>query len=42
MILEQAPNYKILKAHFEQLTKDSKHTICDYQSQHEDITKIIW
>lgn len=37
-----SPDYKTLKAHFEQLTKDGKHTICDYESQHEDITKIVW
>lgn len=34
-------DYKIIKAHMEQLTKDGKTTICDYESQFEDI-KIVW
>lgn len=32
-----SPDYKILKAHFEQLTKDGTKTICDYETQFEDI-----
>lgn len=36
-----SPDYKILKAHLEQLTKDGTKTICDYETQFEDIA-IKW
>lgn len=36
-----SPDYKILKAHFEQLTQDGTKTICDYETHFEDIT-IKW
>lgn len=36
-----SPDYKAMKTHFDELTKDGKATVCDFETQFEDI-KVVW